>query len=256
MAKLKKGKGGLTSPYKDSVKVQVVTQYLALGKAPLVSALTGVPRQTIRLWKTQPWWGELVREIQAESNQETDGKLTKIIDKSLNIINDRLENGELIYNSKTGETMRLPVKLRDVGHVTRDLFAQRDKIRKEPELREKEEASADRLLKLAETFADFAKTLSKQPKTRTIEAEVLEEMEEDALHEERQARLQNGVREVRGETVSDQESLPEEPGESGVREDSWGSDGEGHRPQEADSQGGRELQVEPSGSLSFSQQVV
>ena len=164
------------SEWTDQTKVQVVTQYLALGKAPLVEALTGVPRQTIRLWKTKPWWGELVRQIQAEDNQETDAKLTKIIDRSLDIINDRLENGELILNSKTGQAVRLPVKLRDVSVVTRDLFQQRDKIRNAPAEREREEAQADRLLKLAETFAEFAKAVqTKAPRREAeIEGEVIE----------------------------------------------------------------------------------
>lgn len=160
------------------MKVQVVTHYLALGKAPLVEALTGIPRQTIRLWKTQPWWGELVRQIQQEENQEVDSKLSKIINKSLDVVNDRLENGEMIYNSRTKELIRVPVKLRDVGTITRDMFQQRDKIRREPELREREEAQADRLLKLAETFAEFAKQVNKTKAPQTVEAEILEEINE------------------------------------------------------------------------------
>lgn len=229
------------------MKVQVVTHYLALGKAPLVEALTGIPRQTIRLWKTQPWWGELVRQIQQEENQEVDSKLSKIINKSLDVVNDRLENGEMIYNSRTKELIRVPVKLRDVGTITRDMFQQRDKIRREPELREREEAQADRLLKLAETFAEFAKQVNKTKAPQTVEAEILEEIN-DALHEEREEGLQDGVSEVPGEAEPDQESLGTEPSEGSLRGGTWGSDGEGHRSQEADLEGREQLQIEFTGS--------
>lgn len=237
------------------MKVQVVTHYLALGKAPLVEALTGIPRQTIRLWKTQPWWGELVRQIQQEENQEVDSKLSKIINKSLDVVNDRLENGEMIYNSRTKELIRVPVKLRDVGTITRDMFQQRDKIRREPELREREEAQADRLLKLAETFAEFAKNVNGKKAPQTVEAEILEEstnevLEEitDAVHDQWPEELQKRVPGVPREAGADQESLPEEPGEGSLRGGARGSDGEGYRPQETNLQGREQLQIEFTGS--------
>ncbi len=199
------------SPWSDATKIQVVTAYLTLGKAPLVEALTGVPRQTIRLWKTQPWWGEMVREVQTEENQEVDARLSKIINKTLDVVDDRLEKGDWILDSRLGQAIRVPVKLRDASATARDLFQQRDKIRNAPVAREREEAQADRLLKLAEQFAEFAKAVRPQ-KEIEIEGEVID----DAVHEERKEGLQDGVREISLQTVPDKEQVGEELSQSVV----------------------------------------
>lgn len=189
------------SPWTDQTKVMVVTQYLALGKAPLVEALTGVPRQTIRLWKTQPWWGELVSEIQSEESQERDVKLDKIVNKSLEMINDRLENGDYIYNSKTSEVLRVPVKMRDISRVTVDMIQKQQEIRDKPYIKAGEEANADRLLKLAEQFAQFASAFQNKEK------QVVGETIEDAIHEERFEGLQNRIPEVPQSLGTDQEQV-------------------------------------------------
>ena len=198
------------SPWTDQTKVMVVTQYLALGKAPLVEALTGVPRQTIRLWKTQPWWGEVVSEIQSEESQERDVKLDKIVNKSLEMINDRLENGDYIYNSKTSEVLRVPVKLRDISRVTVDMIQKQQDIRDKPYIKASEEANADRLLKLAEQFASFASAF--QGNKEKIVGETIE----DAIYEEREEGLQEGERTLQLSTGTDQAAVPAQPSASSL----------------------------------------
>lgn len=199
------------SPWTDQTKVMVVTQYLALGKAPLVEALTGVPRQTIRLWKTQPWWGELVAEIQSEDSQERDIKLDKIVNKSLDLINDRLDNGDTLYNSKTGEILRIPVKLRDISRVTVDMIQKQQEIRDKPYIRASEEQNADRLLKLAKQFALFAQAFNKKDE-KDIEGETIE----DAVHEEREEGLQDGIQQIPFSGGSNQEPVDAELGAGGL----------------------------------------
>lgn len=159
----------------DKKKVDVVTTWLAVGKMPLVEALTGVPSNTLRAWKQQPWWGDLVREIQTESDQELDTKLATIVDKSLAVVLDRIENGDFVLNSKTGEVTRIPTKLKDVHRVSVDLIDKRDLIRKRPELLRVDVTTVDDYLKkLAAQFTEFVKR--KLPKT--LEGEAV------AIHEE------------------------------------------------------------------------
>lgn len=198
------------SPWTDQTKVMVVTQYLALGKAPLVEALTGVPRQTIRLWKTQPWWGELVAEIQSEESQERDIKLDKIVNKSLELINDRLENGDVIWDSKLGEACRVPVKLRDISRVTVDMIQKQQEIRDKPYIRNGEEQNTDRLLKLAEQFAQFATAFQKKNE-KIIEGEVI-----DAVHDEREEGYEEGESPLQLTAGTDQEPITTQPSTSGI----------------------------------------
>jgi hypothetical protein len=194
----------LSSPYPDSKKTEVVTTWLALGKVPMVEAVTGVPRATIRQWKLQPWWQEMVDTIQTESNQELDTKLSKIIERSLDAVNERIEGGEFILDSKTGTVKRVPVKLKDVHRVAVDLLDKRDLLRLKPAERQEQAAAVDILKKLAGQFADWAKVHIKEP--RIVEGVVLH-----AIHEERKEGLQDGVQQISQPQEAAGEPVPTEP---------------------------------------------
>ena len=185
----------MSQPYTDAKKLEVVTTYLALGKVPMVEAVTGVNRHTIRQWKMQPWWMEMVDQIQTDSDQELDAKLAKIIDRSLDAVTDRIENGDFIFDPKSGSIRRSPVKLKDVHRVSVDLIDKRDLIRKRPQEKIEQAATVDILRKLATQFAEWAKIHVKEPKT--IEGEVvLMERNDNAVYEERKEGLQDGVQQV------------------------------------------------------------
>ena len=178
----------MSKPYSDNKKLEVVTTYLALGKIPMVEAVTGVPRTTIKQWKMAPWWAEMVETIQTESDQELDAKLSNIIERSLDAVNERIEGGEFILDSKTGTVKRVPVKLKDVHRVAVDLLDKRDLIREKPMAQKEQAQSIDILQKLAGQFAAWVQINLKEPKV--IEGEAV------AIHEERQEGLQDGVQQV------------------------------------------------------------
>ena len=190
----------------DKKKVEAVTTWLALGKLPLVSAVTEVPVTTLRQWKLQPWWKELVSQIQEESTQELDTKLTGIIDKSLDEVNERVKNGEFILDSKTGTVKRIPVKLKDVHKVASDLLDKRDLVRGRPAQRQVEQVQVDILKKLAYQFAEWAQNNMRS--VRVIDVEVVDaKSSEDgginALHGERTQGLQEGIQSLPQPSSSD-----------------------------------------------------
>lgn len=174
--------------YSEKDKVSAVQTWLVLGKIPLVAAATGVSEHTLRAWKMQPWWKEMVAQIQTESNQELDTKLTKIVDRALDVTADRIENGEYLLDSKTGSIVRVPVKIKDAHRVAVDLLDKRDAIRGKPEQEKREAQTSDILQKLADQFSEWVKINMKQP--RVIEGEAV------AIHEERQEGLQDRVQQV------------------------------------------------------------
>lgn len=187
----------MSTPYSDAKKVEVATTYLALGKIPMVEAVTGVPRTTIRQWKMQPWWSELLNEIQTESDQELDAKLSSIIQRSLEAVNERIENGEFILDSRTGTVKRIPVKLRDVERVAVDLLDKRDLLRGRPEKQKQAELQTDILTKLAGQFSDWVKVHMKKEVG-------------SALHDQRPQGLQEGVQLVSQPEETNKEQGPEE----------------------------------------------
>jgi hypothetical protein len=107
----------------------------------------------------QPWWKELELEITSEDDLELSGKLKKIVDRSLDAVVDRLQNGDFIFNSKTGKIDRSPVKLRDVHRVSVDLIDKYNLIRGKPTSRVEKVAVEDAMIKLANQFQEWAKSL-------------------------------------------------------------------------------------------------
>jgi len=179
----------MNNHWDDKKKVEVVTTWLAVGKLSLTEAITGVPKATIVNWKREPWWPDLVHEIQNETDQELDSKLQKIVDKSLDVVLDRIENGDFVLNSKTGEVTRIPTKLKDVHRVSVDLIDKRDLIRNRERVKVEVLVVEDYLKKLALQFANFVK--KQLPKPIDSEAVVIQE-NSNAIHEERQEGLQTG----------------------------------------------------------------
>lgn len=142
-------------------RIEVVTKYLALGNMRLVSELTGVSYQLCRQWKTAPWWKELEDEIRAARTLELDNKLAKIVDKSLDTIADRLENGDVVFDQKSGTVVRKEVSLKDATKVATDLMTRQAVLQKqEKEVVAVQNTSTiqDQLRMLAMEFAKFNKT--------------------------------------------------------------------------------------------------
>lgn len=185
--------------WSDKKKVEVVTSFLILGKSNLVSATTGVPEGTVRVWKTQPWWNEMVMAIQAESDQELDAKLAARIDKALTIVNDRLENGDFLYDPKTGEFIRKPVSLKDAWKVNAEMIDRRWLLRKQPKETSSQEAVGDILKNLAQEFAQMAKKRIKDYKDGT---------------EPQQTQLPEGVQELPREAGTGSKPVGTEPSTS------------------------------------------
>ena len=101
----------------EKKKLEALTTFLATGSQAHTSAITGVPEETIRLWRKSEWWTEQTKELKSNNNLKLDDKLAKVMDRALDAVMDRLENGEYIYDPRTGTTTRVPPKLRDAQKV-------------------------------------------------------------------------------------------------------------------------------------------
>lgn len=188
-------------------KIEVVSQWLVLGNMKQVAAMTGVSYDLIRQWKTQGWWKELELEIRQTQNIEMDTKLSKIVDRSLDAVLDRVENGDFIYDQKSGEIRRKPAALRDLHRVSVDTISKRELLRgNATERKETTQVSINEQLKML--AAEFAKWQTK-PK-ETIDVEMVEVI--DAVHEEREEGLQEGEREVQLAPGGSEEAGGEEHG--------------------------------------------
>lgn len=164
----------------DKKKFEAVTTYLGAGTLELTSAIINVPVATLRNWKRTDWWKKYTEELQYEDNIQLDSKLEKIMNKSLDAVLDRVENGDVMYDPRTGKQVRIPAKLRDVQKVTTDIIDKRQLLRKMNKPQQQEastQVTADHLVQLAQAFAQFASGKKAAPEVNIIDAEIVEEYE-------------------------------------------------------------------------------
>jgi hypothetical protein len=194
--------------WSDAKHIEVVTTWLALGKIPLVSACTGVTEGTIRQWRTQPWWKELEISIQTESDQELDAKLAKRIDKALDVVFDRLENGDFMYDPKTSQFIRKPVSMKDTNRVMVDMLDKRMLIRKQPKEAQSQEAVGDILKNLAKEFEQMARHRLKDVASLPNA--------DDSMAKKRMKEIDNGEQSTQGTKEKLPAGVQELPGTAGT----------------------------------------
>lgn len=164
-------------------KIEVVALYVLLGNASEVERLTKVPRETINSWRKMDWWHEVMMRIRADKNDELDSKFTKIIDKAVSTIEDRIDNGDYIYTPKDGKIQRKPVNLKDVTQVTSMVLDKRQLLRGEPTSISGKINTDERLKTLQEEFRKFSKarTLTKdEVEVSSVNEILLEDLESSA----------------------------------------------------------------------------
>ena len=210
-------------------RIEVVTKWMALGNMRLVAELTGVSYQLCRMWKQQPWWADLVAEIKATRDTQVDNKLSKLVDKSLDTIADRLENGNVVWNKKLGQIENVPVSISEATKVADTLLTQQLNLSKKKVV----ESGVDQQRTIQDQIKNLALEFAKFNTRRTVDVVA------NAVHDQRETGLQEAVREVRWTPGPDQEEGQPEQGSLDDGEGGEGEEGgwEGRGPQEADEQG-------------------
>jgi hypothetical protein len=149
-----KGKRGF---YSDKEKMNAVCVFAVSGNSRRTAELTKIPEATIRAWKMTEWWHEIATRIIVEQDEELDTKLTALVDKAVGQVNDRLDNGNWIYNPKLDKMVRKPVDAKELAIVTAISIDKRQLLRGQPTSRIEKISQDERLLKLSEQFKQFAK---------------------------------------------------------------------------------------------------
>ena len=152
--------------WSDKKKNEVLAYYVANGSVADTSRHCAVPYRTIMMWKSQSWWKERVDAIKNEEYDKLDSKLTKALDKALDQVMDRIENGDEVFDSRTGGTIRVGAKLRDLNAAFNGLMDKRQLIRKQPTKIVEQQSTAHQLQNLANQFAAF---VSGKPVKETID---------------------------------------------------------------------------------------
>jgi hypothetical protein len=162
--------------WSDKQKMEAVNSYLLLGNLALTGRLLNIPEITLRVWKATTWWKDAVAEIKASEKIELSARIKKLVDASMTVVEDRMMNGDFQFDQKTGQVVRKPVNMKDAHKVAVDMQDRREILEKSEVVVQTEEHVEDKLLKLAEKFADMATKKIEQNNNaaRTVDAEDIE----------------------------------------------------------------------------------
>lgn len=170
MTRRKRKKPGTLGQWSDTQRIELVTTWLATGNLALSAATLGIPEVTARKWKASDWWKQIVEDLRQEENISLDAKLSKVVQKSVEQLLDRVEGGDYQYDQKTGQLVRKPISARDAAKITSDMLERRDILQgKKEQVSDSTKKVEDRLLKLADEFARFARSKVVQEEPITIE---------------------------------------------------------------------------------------
>lgn len=201
----------------EAQKVEAAKTYLLVGSYRVAAAVVGIPEETLKRWSKSVWWKQLIEDFRQEDQLQLSARLKKLVDKSLSVVEDRLDKGDFVYDQKTGEMRRRPVNMRDAHKVALDMQERSEQLVNNNMERASDEQVADKLIKLAEKFAELAG--AKKQEQNTIEVDVTdvtekqentefsEQENENAVYEERETRLQAGECSVQLETGAEEESV-------------------------------------------------
>lgn len=172
--------------YSDSQKIEAVTTYLMLGSLPMVSSMLKISVNTLKLWKKSEWWKEVENDLRTQEDLQLSKRLQRIVHRSLDVVEDRMENGDFVYDQKTGEMRRKPVSMRDAAHVMGNFSDRREAlvdrhISNESITNDKVEQT---LKNLADEFARIASQVTSKPSVEVTD--VLFGVDKNATNEERE----------------------------------------------------------------------
>lgn len=142
--------------YNLEQKTDACALYCVYGDVDQVSEMTGIPPKAIREWKDEPWWAEIQRKVFVEQNEKLVGRINGVLDKSLEHLVDRIDNGDYLWDVRKSKLVRKPVDTKVLANVVNTLVTRRQLIRGEPTSISANIGVDDRLKLLAAQFEKFA----------------------------------------------------------------------------------------------------
>ena len=144
----------MTSKYTPEDRYRAAAAFVTSGNSIAAAEQTGIPASTIRHWsKNDEEFIGMCQEIWCEYGAEVKAGLAQIIRESGEQVLDRIRQGDVIRDAKTGELVRVPMKGKGLAIVGAVAF---DKLRiaeNQPTQIVRREDSQQQLMRLKEQFA-------------------------------------------------------------------------------------------------------
>lgn len=164
----------------EQKKLEVLQAYLVIGNLRLAAATCNVPEVTARMWKTTQWWKDTEDELRRGSKLQLSGRLSDLVQKAMSALEDRIQNGDFIYNPRTKEFVRRPISAEHANKITTQLIDRQLTVEKSAvDERVTDEGLEARLSKLRQEMIQFALNKSTKPPKDIIDVDILEHDDKD-----------------------------------------------------------------------------
>ena len=178
--------------YSDRQKIEAVTTYLMLGgNVALTCATLKINQSTLYYWTKSEWWNDLVHSVRKEEKLQLSARLKKIVEKSWEVVEDRLTNGDYIYDQKQQCLVRKPVPMKDAASVAKDASTLRINLDIGEASSTHNDAIEEKLTKLAKAFSDLSRGITNNQAVEDIAFNDNGD-NDNAVYDKRKTRLQAG----------------------------------------------------------------
>lgn len=109
------------SKYDAEQHYEAAALFAVFGSLPAVEKRTGIPSRTLSDWRHSEWFGEIVKVVNEEREEEIRANFSEIILKAQDEIKDRVANGDEVL-TKDGELRRVKMKGKDAAVVASIAF--------------------------------------------------------------------------------------------------------------------------------------
>lgn len=156
--------------HSDSTKIEVVKTFIAMGgNLSQTAGACNISYKTLEAWKATNWWKNLLAELKKAEKLELSTKTKAILDKSLDLLHDRLDKGDVFFHPKTGELTRKPLDAKAINQIAKDMLDRKNILDKAFENTVPETSKDDKLASLAERFAKLAEASLEHNKKPPVE---------------------------------------------------------------------------------------
>lgn len=138
---------------------EAVIRFLESGSLAQVGRELHIPVQDLYRASKTPWWIQEVGLRKRMERAASDAKMTRLLDKTLDEIEDRLLNGEDFVDAKGG-THKKNVPAMALARLADVLFEKRQQLRGEPGAQDK---ATRKLTELADKLEQFGRAAQAKP---------------------------------------------------------------------------------------------
>ncbi len=167
-----------------ATREQFAMAFYRLSQVKKAAEEVGISEAVARAWFKEPWFKRSIEHLRMSFDAQMDGRITRILDKALGEIEDRLDKGDekIVKYKDHHETVRVAVGAQTLAVMTGVLYDKREKLRK---LGAPMDETDDHLDRIAEKLrrgyqpapADIEDVTPKEPAADTPGAEPADDAE-------------------------------------------------------------------------------